>query len=123
MCKLFIGADPHLWASTSRSMRFDGMVSSVRLENFFWNTLEEIASRDGLTVSKLINRLYFESLEEGRDVSNLSSFLRVCCHRYLALQLAGLIPVSSGVPISSLPVEQILEKEALQLSMRGVARR
>ena len=36
MCKLFIKADPDLWVSTTHSLRIDGMVTSVRLENYFW---------------------------------------------------------------------------------------
>ena len=45
MCQLFIGADSQLWNSHTKSLRIDGVVSSVRLELFFWNTLEEIAFR------------------------------------------------------------------------------
>ena len=92
-------------------MRLEGVVSSVRLENLFWVTLEEIAERDQLTVSKLVNRLYRESIEEGHDIANFTSFLRVCCLRYLSLQLAGHIPVSRDVTISSLPADDILDAE------------
>ncbi|MGO7616607.1 ribbon-helix-helix domain-containing protein, partial [Rhizobium ruizarguesonis] len=38
-------ADARLWESTTRSLRIDGMVTIVRLENFFWAKLEEIARR------------------------------------------------------------------------------
>jgi Uncharacterized protein related to arylsulfate sulfotransferase involved in siderophore biosynthesis, COG4321 len=31
MCKLFIQADPGLWESHTKSMRIDGVVTSVRL--------------------------------------------------------------------------------------------
>ncbi len=61
MCRLFIGADPELWLSVTRSLRIDGVVTSVRLENFFWWALEDIAARDDLTVSRLIGKLYDES--------------------------------------------------------------
>jgi len=43
MCKLFVNSDPSLWQNVTRSLRIDGMVTSIRLENFFWFTLEEIA--------------------------------------------------------------------------------
>ena len=46
MCRLFIGADAHLWDSSTKSWRIDGMVTSVRLENYFWTILAEIALRD-----------------------------------------------------------------------------
>lgn len=65
MCKLFIKADPALWESHTRSLRIDGMVTSVRLENFFWTTLDEIARRDGMNSVQLIAKLYNESIDAG----------------------------------------------------------
>ncbi|WP_428623780.1 ribbon-helix-helix domain-containing protein [Sedimenticola sp.] len=111
MCKLFINADAHLWDSSSRSLRIDGMVTSVRLENYFWNTLEEIAQRDAMNVPQLITRLYHESIDAGHDLGNFTSFLRVCGMRYLALQLKGEIPSKTDVAIASLDAEQILARE------------
>ena len=81
MCQLFIDADPALWTSHTRSFRMDGMVTSVRLEEMFWRTLETIGHRDDLTVPQLLHRLYNESLDAGHDVGNFTSFLRVCCLR------------------------------------------
>ena len=57
MCRLFVGADPHLWESQTRSIRMDGMVTSVRLENMFWMMLEEIAAKDDLNVPQLLHQL------------------------------------------------------------------
>lgn len=109
MCKLFIEADPALWESTTRSVRIDGMVTSVRLENFFWHVLAEIGGRDGLATTQLIAKLYHEAIEVGHDGGNFTSFLRVCCGRYLALQLSGDIP--DGLPIGKLDALSILERE------------
>jgi predicted DNA-binding ribbon-helix-helix protein len=114
MCKLFINADAHLWDSSTRSLRIDGMVTSVRLENYFWNTLEEIARRDGMQVPQMITRLYHESIDAGHDLGNFTSFLRVCCMRYLALQLKGEIPREPAVAIASLDAERILAREAVR---------
>lgn len=100
MCKLFINADPKLWTSTSRSLRIDGVVTSIRLENSFWSVLEEIAERDSLTVPAMISRLYRESIEAGHDLSNFTSFLRVCCSRYLGLQLNGVVSSDLSVPLA-----------------------
>ncbi|MEM8837778.1 MAG: ribbon-helix-helix domain-containing protein [Pseudomonadota bacterium] len=111
MCQLFIDADQALWTPQTRSFRMDGMVTSVRLEDLFWRTLETIGERDDLTVPQLLHRLYNESLDAGHDVGNFTSFLRVCCMRYLDLQLRGLIPVESHVKISMLPAPDILEIE------------
>ncbi|TPW29740.1 ribbon-helix-helix domain-containing protein [Martelella alba] len=109
MCRLFIGADPALWESVSRSVRIDGVVTSVRLERFFWDTLGAIAERDGLSVTQLISRLYRESIDAGHDLGNFTSFLRVCCGRFLALQAEGDIPPASA--IAGLDARAILERE------------
>ncbi|WP_151719715.1 ribbon-helix-helix domain-containing protein [Gemmobacter serpentinus] len=91
MCRLFVGADPQLWESQTRSIRMDGMVTSVRLENMFWMVLEEIATRDDLNVPQLLHQLYNESIDEGHDLGNFTSFLRVCCLRFTDLKLKGLL--------------------------------
>lgn len=111
MCKLFIQADPALWESATRSLRIDGMVTSVRLETFFWGVLEEIGRRDGMTVIQLITKLYHESIDAGHDLGNFTSFLRVCCGRYLSLQLSGEVPRDTRLPISSLDADRILVEE------------
>ncbi|SCD23906.1 ribbon-helix-helix domain-containing protein [Brucella inopinata] len=111
MCRLFIGADAELWQSVTRSLRIDGAVTSVRLENFFWWTLEDIAARDNLTVSRLLGKLYDESRNEGHDLDNFASFLRVCCGRYLSLQLNGFVPTEKTTPISALDAQTILARE------------
>lgn len=111
MCQLFIDADPALWASHTRSFRMDGMVTSVRLEDLFWRTLETIGARDDLTVPQLLHRLYNESLDAEHDIGNFTSFLRVCCLRYLDLQLRGLIPVEDHVRLSMLPAVNVLALE------------
>lgn len=115
MCQLFIEADPQLWTSQTRSLRIDGMVTSIRLENAFWAILSEIASRDDMSVPAIITRLYHESIDAGHDMGNFTSFLRVCCSRYLALQLNGQIPKDLNIPISELDAPSILriEKEAV----------
>ena len=108
MCKLFIDADPALWESSTRSLRIDGMVTSVRLESFFWKVLEEIGARDGMNVAQLITRLHHESIDAGHDLGNFTSFLRVCALRYLELQLSGDVPRDTRVPIASLDADRIL---------------
>ena len=114
MCQLFINADPALWASHTRSFRMDGMVTSVRLEELFWRALQTIGERDDLTVPQLLHRLYNESLDAGHDVGNFTSFLRVCCLRFLDLQLLGLIPTEAQIRLSDLLVDDILTLEQSQ---------
>ena len=82
MCKLFINPAPHLWVSRAHSLRIDGMVTSVRIEDAFWRVLEEVAERDGMNLPQMITRLYHESIDAGHDLGNFTSFLRVCAMRY-----------------------------------------
>lgn len=78
MLNLFAGANPELWQSRSRSMRIAGVVTSIRLENIFWRTLEGMAADHKVSLPSFVSQLYEESLEAGHDKSNFSSFLRVC---------------------------------------------
>ncbi|MCY0095410.1 ribbon-helix-helix domain-containing protein [Hoeflea ulvae] len=114
MCQLFVGADPALWENETRSLRLEGMATSVRLEAFFWSVLEQIGARDQLTVSHLLQRLYRESLDEGHDLDNFASFLRVCCGRYLALQLSGDVPVDTTIALRDVDASRILARENKQ---------
>ena len=116
MCQLFINAKPSLWLNKTRSLRIDGMVTSIRLENYFWNILAEIAQRDLLNIPQMLSRLYHESIDAGHDLGNFTSFLRVCCLRYLALQNSGDIPLQQDIKISSLNAESILAREEKKFS-------
>jgi predicted DNA-binding ribbon-helix-helix protein len=108
MCQIFVRANPQSYEATTRSIRLHGVVTSVRLENLFWDTLEEIGTRDGMNVPQLLSKLYDELLEHRGDIPNFSSFLRVCCQRYMALQVTGKIPTDPRIPISSLNPNAVL---------------
>ena len=117
MCKIFISANPELYRCRSRSLRLSGVATSIRLENLFWQVLEEIGIRDGLSVAQLITRLYDELADSGGDCANFSSFLRVSCLRYLALQVSGRIPADTEVPIRSLDANWVLAGETASRSL------
>ena len=68
MCQVFISADPHLYESRVRSVRLHGLATSIRLENLFWNVLDEIARRDRLSVPGLCTKLYDELIEARGEV-------------------------------------------------------
>lgn len=108
MCKIFISADPASYESRTRSVRLHGVVTSIRLENLHWEVLDEIAARDGLGVTQLIEKLYDELVAERGAVGNFSSFLRVCALRYENLIAQGLIPRDASVPIRSLDANRVL---------------
>jgi predicted DNA-binding ribbon-helix-helix protein len=118
MCQLFINADSHLWTSRTKSLRIDGVVTSIRLEEFFWETLEEMAHRDDMSVSQMISKLYLESLDADHDLGNFTSFLRVCCSRYLSLIADGQLSRDDTTPLGSVEASAILEKEKHTRSVR-----
>ena len=123
MCQVFTSADPALYESRARSVRLHGVATSIRLENLFWQVLEEISGRDGMTVPQLCARLHDELTHERGQVENFASFLRVCCGRYLALQLSGGIPRDTRISIRSLDAAQVIasqQDEPPQRRLRAV---
>ena len=108
MCEVFISADPQSYDSRTRSVRLHGVVTSIRLENLFWQVLEEIAQRDHMGVVQLIEKLYDELVAARGEVGNFASFLRVSALRYEALQVQGRIPADRGVAIRSLDAQEVL---------------
>lgn len=99
MCEIFVKADPHLYECRARSIRLHGAVTSIKLENLFWQALDEIAARDGLTTTRLISKLYDELVAYRGEVDNFTSFLRVCCLRYMSLMAEGRIPADKQLPL------------------------
>jgi predicted DNA-binding ribbon-helix-helix protein len=84
------------------------VVTSLRLENLFWDVLAQIAARDGMTTNQLIAKLYDELIEHRGEVPNLASFLRVSCMRFLSLRAAGTLP-EPAVPELVLPDRHLLQ--------------
>lgn len=122
MCRLFIEADSDLWVSQTRSTRIDGVVTSIRMEAFFWTILEEVAHRDGMSVPQVITRLYLEAVDADHDIGNFTSFLRVCCGRYLSLMADGAIDRNAQSPLVDLPADVLLAEERQREAARRVAR-
>ena len=110
MCEIFISADPASYESRTRSVRLHGVVTSIRLEHLYWEVLEEIARRDGMSVTHLIEKLYDELVAARGGVGNFASFLRVSALRYEALVARGRIPADTGVPIRSLDATTVLRE-------------
>ena len=112
MCEIFIRANPQSYQCQARSLRLHGIATSIRLENLFWEVLEELAQRDSMSVNQLITRLHDELTAHRGDeavAGNFSSFLRVCCLRYLLLQEKGRIPADLTVPVRSLDARAVLD--------------
>lgn len=92
MCGIYINTDPILYELRTRSLRIHGVITTVRLENLFWNVLQEIAEREALTTNQFIAKLHDELTEIRDGTRNFTSFLRVCCLRYMTMREAEAIP-------------------------------
>ena len=108
MCEIFISANPESYESRTRSVRLHGVVTSIRLENLHWEVLDEIAARDGMSVTQLSEKLHDELVRARGAVGNFASFLRVSALRYMALGARQRIPADLGVPIRSLDPAAVL---------------
>ena len=60
MCDVFAGQDPHRYALTTRRLRINGQSTSIRLENAFWDILDQIAAHDRLSTPAFISQLHSE---------------------------------------------------------------
>jgi predicted DNA-binding ribbon-helix-helix protein len=89
MCQLFAHQPQRNYESQTRSLRIDGHSTSIRLELSFWDTLEEIAAKEGLSLAKFLTRLHDEVLEHCGDVHNFASLLRCSCLIYRSKAAAG----------------------------------
>ena len=99
MCRVYINADPILYESRTRSLRIHGVITTVRLENLFWDVLHEIAARENLTTSQFAVKLYDELIAlRGEMPTNFASFLRVCCLRYLSMRSEKGTSVPNNMP-------------------------
>jgi len=90
------------------------VATSVRMENFYWGVLEEIAGRGGMTCNQVITKLWFESMDADHDLGNFTSFLRVCCGRYLALIAQGEISNNLQDPLGNVDSAGILAREGMR---------
>ncbi len=95
MCRLFRSQDPATYAAETRAMRLHGHVTSVRLEAAYWTILEEIAGHEGVSVSRFCAILHDEMEQQGGEVGNFASMLRVTCLHYLRHQESYLTEVTT----------------------------
>ncbi|GAA0786899.1 MULTISPECIES: ribbon-helix-helix domain-containing protein [Pseudomonadati] len=83
MCEIYSGAEPELFASQTRSIRIDGVVTSIRLEAVFWQIIQQIAEEADLSIAEFLTRIYREVIIKRGEINNFSSLLRVACTTYL----------------------------------------
>jgi len=83
MCHVYASTDPQRYECTTRSLRLQGSVTSVRLENEFWEILDHLARDQQLSTGQFISELYGEVMATKGAVPNLTSMLRVACAVHL----------------------------------------
>lgn len=83
MCRFADWLQTYSQAQT-RSLRIGGHCTSVRLEKSFWDTLEEIAAKEGVSLARFITTLNNEVMDRNGEVKNVASLLRCCCLLYRA---------------------------------------
>ena len=85
MCQVFAGQHPDRYASKTRRLRLNGQSTSIRLENAFWEILDEIAERDGVSTPTFISTLHSEVLELRGEPVNFTSLLRCACLKFMEI--------------------------------------
>ena len=84
MCEIISNQSETDFCRSTRTVRIDGHVTSVQLENYFWLVLEAIAERESLPLPQLLNKLNEEFIEWGENPpSNFASMLRVGCLKFV----------------------------------------
>lgn len=83
MCQVFAGQDPDRYRCVTRRLRLNGQSTSIRLENAFWATLDEIAEGEGMSTPGFLSKLHSEVLELRGEPENFTSLLRTTCLIYL----------------------------------------
>lgn len=85
MCHVFAGQAPERYASKTRRLRLNGQSTSIRLENAYWDVLDQIAARDGVSTPMFISTLHSEVLELRGEPENFTSLLRCACLKFMEI--------------------------------------
>ncbi|MGH8812851.1 MAG: ribbon-helix-helix domain-containing protein [Advenella sp.] len=115
MCSIYSHTDPIMYECRSRSVRIAKVVTSIKLENMFWEVLAELARRDGTTTNQLIATLYDEVYAYRGEATNFTSFLRVTCMRYQAVRYA----TTGAEPVTVQPCPPLKMARAEKIALVG----
>ncbi|RCK48691.1 arylsulfate sulfotransferase [Thalassospira profundimaris] len=101
MCNIYSETDPALYETVTRSVRINGVVTSLRLEQRFWQILDEIALKEKCTTPQFLGMLHNEVLAQRGTIPNFASLLRVVCTIYLQQPDTSPLPVTTGTNIAN----------------------
>ena len=83
MCDIISNQRKADYALSTKTVRLHGHVTSVRLENYFWDILYAVAVRENMNIRELLQKLSDEFAElNGETPNNFSSLLRVGCIKF-----------------------------------------
>jgi predicted DNA-binding ribbon-helix-helix protein len=82
MCGIIARRGSEPFQRVNRSIRIEGHATSIQLEAAFWQVLDAMAEREGVTMPKLLAALHEETAELHGEVSNFASTLRTICLLY-----------------------------------------
>ncbi len=86
MCRIFSGQPPERYEPITRRLRLNGHSTSIRLERGFWEILDRMAARDGMTTPAFVSLLHDEVLDLHGAAPNFASLLRCACLTEVAQQ-------------------------------------
>ena len=79
MCQIFAGQNPGRYESQTRHLRLNGQSTSIRLENSFWEIIDELADKEGVSSPAFISKLHSEVITLRGEIPNFTSLLRCAC--------------------------------------------
>lgn len=82
MCQMFAGQPADNYEYQTRSMRLNGMSTSLRLEQKFWEILDLMAVDEGVSTPQFVSTLHSEVLALHGEAKNFTSLLRCTCLIY-----------------------------------------
>lgn len=91
MCRMFADQDPSRFRMVTRRVRLSGHSTSVCLEAAFWDTLEEVAALQEVSLGRFLSKLHDEVMAKGVERRNFAGLLRCACLSY-AQQVKGSRP-------------------------------
>jgi predicted DNA-binding ribbon-helix-helix protein len=79
MCQIYAGQARASYEPVTRRLRLNGHSTSIRLERGFWEILDGMAAREGLSTPLFVSRLHDEVLDLHGEAANFASLLRCAC--------------------------------------------
>jgi len=79
---MFAGQPSSNYDYQSRSMRLNGLSTSIRLEQKFWEILDQMALDEDVTTPQFISTLHAEVIALHGEARNFTSLLRCTCLIY-----------------------------------------